>query len=467
MSDVYLQSYGASRTVTGSRHLIVAGSESVLLDCGMFQGHRSESREKNRYIPVEPDAVVLSHAHIDHSGALPTLARQGWRGPIHATDATAELCQAMLMDSAKIAESDARYLNKHRKEGELEIEPVYTQDDAKKALSMFETHTYNTEFKVTSRMRATFQDAGHIIGSAGILLEVSDGPRIYFTGDIGRRMYPILDDPVAIPKCDVVLSECTYGTRDHPSTDAVGDELRREVMRIIHTKGKLLIPAFSVGRTQNIVYALAQEWHAGRLPRIPVFVDSPLADKATDVFMNHPEMWDDDVEDFIYDGGRPFHPKNVRYTESVQESKKLNHADGPMIIIAGSGMCEGGRILHHLKHAVEDSANTVMMVGWSAPNTLGRRITDKRSPIRIHGRSYDLKARVTRIQAYSAHAGRSDLIDFLAPVRDMKAPIFLVHGDEDTAIAFSGTLRNEGHKQVIVPETYAKYPLARVGAATA
>ena len=463
MSRVTLRSYGAARTVTGSRHLIRAHGEQVLMDCGLFQGHRGEARERNRHIPIDPDAVVLSHAHLDHAGALPALVRGGYRGPIHATHATRDLCKAMLADSARLAESDARYLNKHRQDRDREIQPIYTQEDAERAMGLFVGHDYDETFEVTPHTRATVQDAGHIIGSAGALLEVDDGPRVYFTGDIGRRMYPILRDPAPLPQADVVLSECTYGTREHQPVEIAGAELRKIIQRVIDEKGKLFIPAFSVGRTQNLVYAIAQEWHDGRLERCPVFIDSPLAKKATDVFVSHPDCYDADVVEFMAEGGRPFHPKGVRYVESRDESIALNDRKGPFVVIAGSGMCEGGRIVHHLKRGLPDPTNTVLFVGWCAPNTLGRRILEGESPVRIHRRAIEVRARVEKLNAYSAHAGKSDLLRFLAPAREMDAAIYLVHGDEDTALHFAGTLRAQGHTNVVVPETYATYELHRAG----
>lgn len=459
MSRVVLQSFGASRTVTGSRHLIHTADMKVLLDCGMFQGRRSETTERNRNIPIEPDAVVLSHAHLDHCGALPSLVRGGYRGPIHATEATADLCEAMLFDSARIHESDARHMNKHRRKGEREIVPIYTSKDVDRTLKLLVEHRYDEPFRVGPGVQATFQDAGHIIGSAGILLEIDGRLRLYFTGDVGRRMYPILRDPVAVPDCDAILSECTYGTRDHPPAEIAQGQLAEEIRRVAASGGKLMIPAFSVGRTQNIIWALAHEWHAGRIPRIPVYVDSPLAEKATDVIVRHPECYDAELEDFMYEGGRPFFPKGVRYVESRDESVSLNHKKGPFVVIAGSGMCEGGRIVHHLKHNLRDENNTVLFVGWCAPNTLGRRILERQSPVRIHGKRIHVNARIAKINAYSAHAGKSDLVEFLAPAKEMGASIYLVHGDEDNALAFADTLREDGHHSVTVPETYAKYEL--------
>ena len=461
MAEVILQSFGASRTVTGSRHLLQVDGRSVLLDCGLFQGPRRESFERNRHLPFQPDAVILSHAHIDHSGALPALVRGGYRGAIHATPPTRELCEAMLRDVARLSAADARHLNKRRRRDDPVLQPLYDEDDVATAMGQVLETPYERTFEVLPGVTARFQDAGHIIGSAGVHVQIEGGPSLYFTGDIGRHMYPILRDPLPLPECDVVLSECTYGTRDHPPSELAGDTLRVELQRMLERRGKVFIPAFSVGRTQNLLYAISKMWQAGSLPSFPVYVDSPLADHATDVYADHPECYDAETTRFLAEGGRPFHAPGVRYVESSDESRKLNGQKGPFVVIAGSGMCEGGRIVHHLKHNLDHRETTVLMVGWCAPGTLGRKLIDGVNPVRVLGRMMEVRARVVRINAYSAHAGRSDLLAFLAPARDMDAGIHLVHGEEATALAFAETLREAGHADVNVPETYAKYALRR------
>lgn len=461
MNDVVLRSFGAARTVTGSRHLITTPHARILLDCGLFQGRRSESTERNRHVGVEPDVVILSHAHIDHSGALPSLVRDGYRGPIHATGATRDLCAAMLLDSAKIHEGDARHLNKRREKGTREIEPIYTRADAERALEQFVMHEYGEPFQVAKGSRATFRDAGHILGSAGVLLENEDGPTIYFTGDLGRRMYPILRDPEPLPDVDIVMSECTYGTRDHESVDLAENKLHAVLQRAINRRGKIFVPAFSVGRTQNLIYALAQMRRAGSIPAIPVVVDSPLAEKATRVFAAHPECYDQEILDFLSDGGKPFYPPWLRYTPKRKESIAINTAEGPLVVLAGSGMCEGGRIAHHLLHGAEDENNTILFVGWCAPHTLGRRIVEKQPEVRIFRRTVRVRAHIASLRAYSAHADRSGLLEFLDPARERKSRIVLVHGDEETALSFAGALRARGHVDVSVPETYEPLVLQR------
>lgn len=461
MSATTLQSFGAARTVTGSRHLVQTPATRLLLDCGFFQGSRAESIERNRHVPVEPDAVLLSHAHVDHCGALPSLVRDGFRGPIHATPATRDLCVAMLADCARIAESDAQYLNRHREPGQRPVEPVYTQADVDRTVAQFVTHGYAEEFEAGRGARATFRDAGHILGSAGVLLRVEDGPTIYFTGDIGRKTYPILRDPQPLPEADVVLSECTYGTRDHEPVDLAEDKLRSILQFAVERGGRVFVPAFSVGRTQNLIYAMARLQDRGAIPEIPIFVDSPLAEKATRVFADHPECFDEEIRAYLARGGQPFYPANVHYLTTREESIALNQRPGPFLVLAGSGMCEGGRIVHHLKHGLESPDNTVLFVGWCAPRTLGRRIVDGQSEVRIFGRAIRVGARVRSLRAYSAHADRTGLLDFLAPAIERRSAIRLVHGDEETALSFAETLRAAGHLDVRVPEVYERLALAR------
>jgi metallo-beta-lactamase family protein len=455
MPSAILRCHGAARTVTGSRHHIRTDRSDVLLDCGFFQGPRRESNERNRHVGLDPAAVVLSHAHIDHSGALPSLVRDGFRGAIHATPATRDLCEAMLADCAHIAVADARHLNKRRDPGERRIEPTYTHADVDEALSLFETHDYGERFEVGEGMHATYRDAGHILGSAGVLLEIDDGPRVYFTGDLGRRLYPILRDPEPLPDADVVLSECTYGLRDHEPSDEAETKLREVLRRAARLGGKVFVPAFSVGRTQNLVYALAQLREQGAIPEIPVYVDSPLAEKATRTFAAHPECYDAEIRDFLAEGGKPFFPPWVHYTANVAESKALNDAPGPFVVLAGSGMCEGGRIAHHLVHGLSNPDNTVLFVGWCAPGTLGRRIVEGRPEVRVMGRTEAVRAQIVSLRAYSAHADRTGLLHFLAPARERGSRILLVHGDEEAALGFAGALRAEGHRDVFVPEPYA------------
>jgi metallo-beta-lactamase family protein len=367
----------------------------------------------------------------------------------------------MLADAALLAENDARHLNKRRGRDEPPVEPLYRQEDVDRTLELFRVHDYREPFEPVRGARASFRDAGHILGSSGVLLEYERGPTVYFTGDLGRRTYPILRDPEPLPECDVVLTECTYGTREHePLGDAEG-VLRRAVERACKEKGKLFVPAFSVGRTQNLVYAMARLWEQDAIPRIPIYVDSPLALEATRAFADNPDVFDSEVRAFIGEGGDPFYPHGVRYLKTREQSMELNDRSGPFMVIAGSGMCEGGRIVHHLANGIGDPRNTVLFVGFAAPNTLARRILDGQEEVRILGHPHRVRATVERIGAYSAHADRADLLRFLAPARAFGASLYLVHGDEATCLAFADTLRAEGHAEVVVPETYASYVIER------
>jgi metallo-beta-lactamase family protein len=455
-----LQCFGAARTVTGSRHLLENGGTRILLDCGQFQGHRRESNERNRHLPVLPlDALLLSHAHIDHSGAIPRLVADGYRGEIHATDATVDLCAAMLADAASLAEKDAEWWNRHAGPKDRPIEPLFTREDVDRAMRRFRGHPYGKAFEPAPGVTALFRDAGHIIGSAGILVEYRGGPRVYFTGDLGRRPYPILRDPEPLPRVDAVISEATYGCREHEPVDVAQEKVRRILERAHEQKGKVFVPAFSVGRAQNIVYGYARALAEGRIRPIPMYVDSPLAMEAMKVLRDHPGLHDTEMRAFLASGGRPFDPPGVTYVESVEESKRLNHTPGPMVVIAGSGMCEGGRIVHHLKHGISDPRNTILFVGYAAPDTLARRLVDGEPVVRIHRQAMEVRAQVERIGAYSAHADRSELRRFLAPAKAYGASVFLVHGDEDACLCLADDLRHDGHQRVEVPEAYARYPL--------
>jgi metallo-beta-lactamase family protein len=457
-----LTCFGAARTVTGSRHVLDVGGRRLLLDCGLFQGRRQESDARNRRIetggPV--DAVLLSHAHIDHSGGLPSLVREGYRGPVYATPATADLCEPMLLDSARLAEADAGHLNRHRAPGLPRIQPVQTVEDAVRVLHRFRPVPYGRPFEPVPGVRATFREAGHILGSAGVLVEPREGASVYFTGDLGRRLYPILRDPDPVPDADAVVCEATYGNRDHePLADAEA-KIRAVIERARAERGKVFVPAFSVGRTQNLVYAFARRRAGGALPPIPVYVDSPLSAEATRAFAAHPECFDDELKAFIRAGGDPFYPAGVTYVESVEASKALNGRPGPFLVIAASGMCEGGRILHHLLHGLDDPRNTVLFVGWAAPNTLARKLIDGATKVRVLDHEVEVRARVEQVGALSAHADRREIREFLDPARRRGSSIHLVHGDEEACLALAETLRAAGHRDVHVPELAVAYALS-------
>lgn len=453
---------GAARTVTGSMHLLEANGHRVLLDCGLFQGRRAETYERNLNFPFDPaniDAVILSHAHIDHSGNIPNLVKQGFKGLIWCTPATRDLCAAMLRDSGHIQEKDAEYVNKRRaRRGEPPVEPLYTLRDATASLSSFISVGYGRPVQVVPGMTVTFLDAGHILGSAMVLIEVEEGNtirRILFSGDVGRQGLAILRDPTPAPPADIVIMESTYGGRFHESPDEARSTLRRVVHETYRRGGKVIIPAFAVGRTQELVYALHTLTMEQKIPSLPIFVDSPLAVDVTEIFRLHPECYDAETRAFLdeFDRRDPFGFRRLRYVRDVAESKELNFLREPAIIISASGMCEAGRILHHLKNNIEDPANTILFVGFQAENTLGRKLVDGWDRVRIFGEEYDVRARIERIDGYSAHADHNELLAWIRPALKEGTPrCFLVHGELPSAEALASALREEGVSDVTIPE---------------
>lgn len=463
-----LKFIGAARQVTGTKHMIQVNGKTILLDCGMFQGHRKEADALNRHFPFNPkeiDAVVLSHAHIDHSGLLPLLVKGGFNGPIFSTFATRDLCNYMLADSAYIQSRESEYLNeKKRRKGEGVIEPMYTMDDVNATMQLFVGLAYNREFFVEEGVRATFFDAGHILGSATIHLQIhdkNDGTHqtLGFTGDLGRKNLPILRDPQPFPACNFMISESTYGNRFHKSILNVGDILAKEINKVCKRGGKMIVPAFSLERTQEVVYHLNKLYQEKKIPEFPIYVDSPLSGNLTSVFTAHPECFDKEIcEEFINNRKNPFGFGRLRYTTSVQESKELNFQKGPMMIISASGMCEHGRVLHHLKNNIEDPRNMVMIVGYQAQNTLGRKMIEGYKMVNIFRKPYHLKAEVMVIDPFSGHADRSDLLDYLGQIKDLKKT-FLVHGEEEDGLKFADVLRESGFKEVYMPFPLEEFEL--------
>ncbi|MFC1655846.1 MBL fold metallo-hydrolase RNA specificity domain-containing protein [Patescibacteria group bacterium] len=455
-----LEFVGAAQEVTGSKHLLHVNGKKILLDCGMFQGRRKISKEKNMNFPFNPaeiDAVILSHAHIDHSGLLPLLVKKGFRGPIYSTHATRDLCNHMLADSAYIQEREAEYYNaKKLKKGEDPIEPLYTLEDAQQALNQFHGVGYDRTFVVENALAACFYDAGHILGSALVHLVIHDKETdkrttIGFTGDLGRKNIPLLRDPRVIPETEYFITECTYGDRLHESVTDADNQLIEFTNDTYKRGGKLIIPAFSVGRTQEIVYRLNVAIKHERIPNLPIFVDSPLSGNVTEVFANHPECFDKETyREFIDNRLNPFGFGQLKYISDVKDSKALNHYQGPCIIISASGMCEFGRILHHLKNNIEDPKNSVLIVGYQAEHTLGRKLVDKHKIVKIFGEEYRLRAEVNCINAFSAHADRSDLLDYVGRIDGLKK-IFLVHGEKDQGFKFKNVLAENGYKNVEMP----------------
>ena len=456
-----LQFWGAAETVTGSMHLVEANGQRILLDCGTFQGKRQEARERNERLPFDVktiDAVVLSHAHIDHSGNLPTLVKAGYRGSIFSTSATRDLCSAMLRDSAAIQESDARFVNKlNAQKGLPPVEPLYTLQDALDTLKLFHTVEYERPSDVLPGVRLTFRDAGHILGSASVALEVKENSHttwLAFTGDVGRKGAAILRDPQVIERADVLLTESTYGGRHHGPMDATRDKLAQIVRETFKRGGLLIIPAFAVGRTQDIVYHLHRLFESNALPAVPVYVDSPLATNVTEIFRLHPECYDEEThQHMLHDHHKePFGFTRLVYVRDAEDSKRLNDRKEPAIIMSASGMCEAGRVLHHLRHHIGDPRTTVLFVGYQAQNTLGRKLVEGEKRVRIFGEECDVNARIETIDGYSAHADQSELLEFIGAIPQRPRHAFIVHGEPEATQAMSAGLRGLGIPNVTVPE---------------
>lgn len=444
-----LTTYGGAKTVTGSMHLIEHQDHKLLLDCGTFQGRREESYQVNLNFPFDPaeiDAMVLSHAHIDHSGNIPNLVKQGFSGPIYATNATVDLADIMLRDSGHIQENDIKYVNKkRRKQGLQPLEPIYTQKDALMAMPQFRSLWYQEQKEVIPGVLAQLVEAGHILGSAAVILDYHNDQgsqkRFWYSGDIGRYDTPILRDPVLPNGATSVVMECTYGDKLHEQMEDAYDEFVDVVKRTVNRGGKIIVPAFAVGRTQNLTYFLSEAIENGDIPEIPVVVDSPLAVSASNLYRKHTECFDEETWRFIAEHrmtSLDYH--NVIYTHSVDESKALNHWNEPMIIISASGMAESGRILHHLKNNIEDGRNTILIISWQAPDTLGRRLADKERKVRIFGEDYFRKAEVVTIGGLSAHAGQNLLVEYALSSRDTLENLILVHGEEVAATALMSRL---------------------------
>jgi metallo-beta-lactamase family protein len=457
--------HGATRTVTGSQHLLEVNGTRILLDCGLFQGKRQETFDRNSHLPFDPGAVdvmVLSHAHIDHSGNIPSLVKNGFRGDILCTFATRDLCATMLRDSAHIQQYDVEYVNKKRaRAGQPLVDPIYTMEDAVQSLKNFLAIGYEREYRITPDIVLTLLDAGHILGSAIVVLDITENGRarrLTFSGDLGRADRPILRDPTPLDETDILLIESTYATRKHESFPEAERELERIINETYRRGGKVIIPSFAVGRTQELVYRLHQLKLRRDIPvDLAVFVDSPLAIDATSIFRLHPECYDEEVEDFLFESGDPFGFADLRYTRSVEASKELNFLREPAVIISASGMCEAGRIQHHLKNNIEDSRNTILIVGWQAPHTLGRRIVEKQPFVKIFGEEYRLNAQVEVINGFSAHADRDELLDWLDEMKRKPEHIFVVHGEEEVSESFAGTLLQRGVPNTYVPHLHESF----------
>ena len=452
--------HGAAQTTTGSMHLVEANGKRILLDCGLFQGHRKEAFERNRNLTIDPktvDCVVLSHAHIDHSGNLPQLVRQGFRGRVYARQSTVELCDVMLRDSCFLQKRDLEYVNKkRRREGKKPFEPLYEESDVDALMQLFvPTHMHEPR-EIVRGVTLELFNAGHILGSALVQLDIrSDrghNHRLLFSGDLGQPNQPILRHYEYPAGADILLVESTYADRLHPSADDVELRLERYLKYIDRHNAKLLVPAFSVGRTQQIIYYLNRLKDRNKVPReVKVFIDSPLSQKATRIYANHREVYNDETRKMIEAGRNPLEFPGMQFVGTPEESMALNDRPGPMIIIAASGMCEGGRILHHLKHGIQDPDNIILIVGFQAENTLGRRIVEKRNPLRILGEEIPLNARVEVINALSAHADRAGLMDWIGEVKDNVRHAFAVHGEPEKVAAMEQILKDMGIRNVVAP----------------
>jgi metallo-beta-lactamase family protein len=453
---------GAAQTVTGSMHLVEGAEAKVLLDCGLYQGRRGETIQRNQHLPFEPrelDAVVLSHAHIDHSGALPMLPGRGFRGTIFCTPATRDLCAVMLEDAAMIQESDARYLNKRIEAGEIEsdpVEPLYTTEDVVRMLECMVAVPYHHWFDVAPGIRARYLDAGHVLGSAIVELDVREGAetkRLVFSGDLGRKEMPILRDPEVPERADLLLLESTYGDRVHPARREMDAALGEIVRKTAHRGGKVIIPTFALERAQEIILSLRSLSKKGEIPSIPVVVDSPLAVKVTEVFRMHPDCYDQDLRDQMKGGHSPFEFDHLRYVSDVEESKAVSADKRPMVILAGSGMCESGRVLHHLRMAVEEMWNTVVIVGFQAQHTLGRRLVEKRTKVKIYGVERDRRCEVQVLNGFSAHAGQDELIGFVHDIRKRGGVgrVALVHGEPAPQRTLQEKLTVMGQENITIP----------------
>ncbi|MFT5144080.1 MAG: metallo-beta-lactamase family protein [Rhodothermales bacterium] len=452
---------GAARTVTGSKHLLeLESGHKILMDCGLFQGRRSESDRLNReflFNPAEIDVVLLSHAHIDHAGLLPKLWKDGFRGKVYCTHATYSLSTLLLMDSAHIQQSDVRFVNKrNKKRNRPAVTPLYGREDAEGILNLFVGVGYRQSFSPVPGVTVEYRDAGHILGSASMVLTITERgktKKLGFSGDVGNPGRPILRDPQGMEDCDWLICESTYGGKVHEPAAKAKSRLLDVITRTVERGGRVIIPAFSVGRTQEIVYALDQLWNEGHFRDVPVYVDSPLAVNATGVFLSHPECYDAKLHEYMLTDDNPWGFDRLTYVRDVAVSKSLNDTRVPMVIISASGMCEAGRILHHLKNNISDSRNTVMMVGYCADHTLGKRIIDKSPEVRIFGDTYTLRAEVAVMNSFSAHADEPGILDFVGKMdRDRLQQVFLVHGAPQRQDLMAGAMGRAGYDRVSIPD---------------
>jgi metallo-beta-lactamase family protein len=471
--------WGAAQVVTGSMHQLVVDDQCYLLDCGEYQGRRQEAEERNRNFPFpckDVSAVMLSHAHIDHSGNLPLLVKNGFHGPIYTSAATADLCRPMLADAASLQEHDAAFINKRNlrlkslnnagaripiPDSRL-VEPLYTAEDAEATFPLFRPVAMHTPTQVGTGIAYQSFEAGHIFGSTTMLLNLESGGkkvRLGFTGDLGRPGLPIIRDPEPLPQADYLILESTYGNRVHDPIQSVAAKLAEIVNRTYRRGGKMIVPAFAVGRTQQLVLVLHELIQAKAIPRFPIFVDSPLAVNVTEVFRKHPELYDEETKAFLANHGDPFGFALLTYVRDVEQSKALNDLRGPFMVISASGMCEGGRVLHHLKNNIGDPRNTVLLTGYQAEYTLGRKIEEGREEVPIFGELMRLRAEVQRLDALSGHADREEMLTWMKPIAAGLKKVFLVHGEPEQQAAFVTAIRERYGLDVVAPQRGQSFDL--------
>jgi len=448
-----ITSYGAAGEVTGSKHLLEVNGARILLDCGMFQGRRREADEKNRNFPFDPasvDAMVLSHAHIDHSGVLPMLHRKGYKGRVYTTPATRDLCSVMLLDSANIQKRDAEWLAKKK---QSYVSPLYDETDVYAVMKRFACFSYEDRFEIAPDVFVTLYDAGHVLGSAMVAVDYKENGserRFVFSGDIGRYNMPLLEDPWEPEDADIIMMESTYGDREHDPIETLEAELAEVVRRTFRRGGKVIIPSFALERAQEVVFALKRLELAGAIPAMPVYVDSPLTANITEIFRYHTDSFDAETQQVRDTGGDPFELDHIEYVRNTDDSMRLNSITDPCIIISASGMCEFGRILHHLRNNCEDERNTIAIVGFMAKNTLGRRIVERQPEIKIFGVKRPLKAEVVKFNGFSAHAGRDELIRFGERCKGANQRVLLVHGEDTSLEALRAGLAERDVRNITV-----------------
>jgi metallo-beta-lactamase family protein len=468
---MHITFHGAAGTVTGSQHLIEVNGYRILLDCGLYQGRRKAMITRNRNLPFNPaeiDRVILSHAHIDHSGNLPNLIKSGYGGEVLMTGATRDLCQSMLPDSGHIQERNAEYANRHRKENEAPAEAIYTEEDARAALERFRAVPFNQSQEILPGVQLTMIEAGHMLGSATVILDIQEqgrehSRRIVFSGDIGRPDIPIIRDPVSPDHANILIMESTYGGRTHDTREDVRAQLKRVVQETFERGGSIIIPAFAVGRTQQIVVHLNELVESGELPALPVFVDSPLATNVTEAFRNNPDCYDSELVDFLneYNDDDPFGFRNLSYVRSVDESKALNDREDSIIIISASGMIEFGRVVHHLVRRVEDPRHTLLVTGWQAPHTLGRKMVDGAKQVRIFGREYKNRIQTVVLNGFSGHADHDELLQWVDRIDSKPKRVFLVHGEPEAAEALKdGLTERYDRMRVDIPQMDQRFEVS-------